>query len=162
MPEHPSISSSTIAPLLSWDFFLENYQRLMQKGDDLNAIKKLAKQKKWNLQWDLHGELVNNDMVIVVTNTESKIVFATQNIIEMTGYQASELEGKNPKIFQGNSTDRKTVNYIGAKIVAMQPFDTIVVNYKKDGTPYNCHIKGFPVFNESNELVNYIAFERAA
>ena len=153
---------SVAGPLSSWDIFLNSYQQLMQKGDDLQAIKKISAKAKWKVQWDLQQELLGNDQVIVVTDIARMIVYATANVTEMNGYKPEELLGKSPKILQGKATDKKALKYISSRIAARQPFEAIIVNYRKNGQPYDCSIRAFPVFNQENELVNFIAFEKAA
>jgi PAS domain S-box-containing protein len=149
-------------PLLCWDIFMECYHTLIQKADDIRHLKKMAKQQNWKAKWDFQKELVANNYVIVVTNPASKIVFASHNIFEMTGYTAKELKGKNPKTLQGEKTDPSVIAHIKEGLTEAKPFETVILNYKKNGRPYHCRIKGFPVFNKKDELVNFIAFEQAA
>lgn len=149
-------------PLLCWDIFMEGYHALIQKADDIRHLKKISKQQNWKSKWDFQKELVANNCVIVVTNPAGTIVFASQNIFEMTGYTAKELKGKNPKILQGEKTDKNIIAKIKTSVTEAKPFDTVILNYKKNGRPYHCRIKGFPVFNKTDELVNFIAFEQAA
>ena len=149
-------------PLLCWDIFMEGYHALIQKADDIRQLKKMAKQQNWKPQWDFQKELVAYNYVIVVTNPASKIVFASQNIFEMTGYTAKELKGQNPKMLQGENTDQHVIAHIKTGVTEAKPFETVILNYKKNGRPYHCRIKGFPVFNKKDELVNFIAFEQAA
>ena len=158
----PSFTERNAGPLLSWDFFQYGYQRLMARASDLAIINKMAKAGKWNVAWDIKEELMVHDSVIVITDIKNKIVFASSNIISMTGYAADEVQGKNPKMFQGPGTSQSILNQITDKISKLEYFDHIVLNYKKNGQPYYCHIKGHPVFNNRNQLVNFIAFEKAA
>ncbi len=150
------------APLLCWDFFMEGYQRLMKKGGDIQEIRRLATSLQWEEKWDYQNELVNQDKVIVITDPRRVIVFASHNIVEMTGYYPAELKGQTPKIFQGEKTDNEVSAYIRTRLQHQLDFEATVINYKKIGNPYNCHIKGFPIFNKKAALVNYIAFEKAA
>jgi hypothetical protein len=80
----------------------------------------------------------------------------------MNGYVEAEVLGKSPKMFQGEATNQITSNEIRKAIVEQQPFEKIVMNYKKNGEVYACLIKGFPVFNTKGDLSHYIAFEKAA
>jgi len=134
----------------------------MQKGDDLQAIKAISGKRKWQVKWDLEKELLANDHVIVITDIKRKIVFASDNIAGMTGYTAKEMLGQSPKMLQGKDTDKKKLKYISECIMAKEPFEAMIVNYKKNGEAYDCHIKAFPVFDADNKLVNFIAFEKAA
>nr|MBP6414812.1 PAS domain-containing protein [Bacteroidia bacterium] len=73
-----------------------------------------------------------------------------------------EVLGRSPKMFQGQATCLKTAKEIGEAVRNHQPFEKRVINYSKDGSVYNCHIKGFPIFNHEGTLTNFIAFEKAA
>jgi PAS domain S-box-containing protein len=156
------ISDSMAGPLVSWDIFLNTYHQLMQKGDDLKAIQQLSEKAKWKVAWNFQEELVSNNSVIVVTDIKRKIVFSSSNIEEMTGYSSKEMLGKSPKILQGEATDKNILKFISAQIEARQPFEATIVNYRNNGEMYNCCIKAFPVFDEQDKLVNFIAFEKAA
>jgi len=148
-------------PLLSWDLFSSHFDKLKNSIFDSNKLETLAKNNRWSGNWDFAGEL-QQENTIVVTDTKLNIVFASQNIIEMTGYSSEEILGKNPKIFQGKETSLQELQSIREAIHLQKPFERTIVNYKKNGKPYLCKIKGFPVFNSEKELVNFVAFEKAA
>ncbi|WP_296143964.1 PAS domain-containing protein [uncultured Flavobacterium sp.] len=148
-------------PLYSWDLFSTYFDKLKTSVLDSGKLKLLSKNNKWIENWDFNAEL-QKENVIVVTDTDLNIVFASQNIIEMTGYSSEEILGKNPKIFQGKNTSLLERKAIREAISLQKPFNKTIVNYKKNGEAYVCQIKGFPVFNMKNELVNFVAFEKAA
>jgi PAS domain S-box-containing protein len=128
---------------------------------DLNKLNSIASQNKWiQNNWDIKNSL--KEEVIIVTDAKLKIVFASHNIVKMNGYVEAEVLGKSPKMFQGEATNQITSNEIRKAIVEQQPFEKIVMNYKKNGEVYACLIKGFPVFNTKGDLSHYIAFEKAA
>lgn len=148
-------------PLHSWDLFGTHFDKFKASLYDGKKIEDFAKKNQWSVSWDFTAEL-QKENVIVITDTKLNIVFASQNIIEMTGYSSEEILGKNPKIFQGKETSAEQLILIKEAINLQEPFDKTIVNYKKNGEAYLCHIKGFPIFNIKNELVNFVAFERAA
>jgi len=148
-------------PLHSWDLFNSYFDLLKAKIFDGGKLELLAKNNNWAKSWDFTEEL-QNENVIVVTDIQLNIVFASQNIIKMTGYSSEEILGKNPKIFQGKDTSIEERNFIREAINLQKPFEKTVTNYKKNGETYLCQIKGFPIFNAKNELVNFLAFEKAA
>ena len=80
----------------------------------------------------------------------------------MNGYEAHEVIGNSPKMFQGAKTDLQVSNEIRQSILNKLPFEKVIINYCKDGSTYNCHIKGFPIFNHKGEVTNFIAFEKIA
>ena len=148
-------------PLHSWDLFSNHFDKFKASLYDGKKLETFAKKHHWNRNWNFTNEL-QQENVIVITDTNLNIVFASQNIIEMTGYSSEEIIGQNPKMFQGKETSLEELQLIRKAIQLQEPFDKTIVNYKKNGERYLCHIKGFPVFNAKNELVNFVAFEKAA
>lgn len=148
-------------PLHSWDFFSYYFDDLKATISDISQLKGMSKDKKWIANLDF-SEQFQQEKVIVVTDVDLKIVFASQNIIKMTGYSFEEIVGKSPKIFQGKETSKRDLQQIREAIESKIPFEKTIINYKKNGETYTCHIKSFPLFNSKNEVVNFIAFEEVA
>ncbi|KIA87116.1 PAS domain-containing protein [Flavobacterium sp. AED] len=148
-------------PVFSWDFNHEFIVELKNSFLDLNKLKSIALKNKWTSDnLDLKSRLTEE--VIIVTDANLSIVFASHNMLKMNGYVEAEVLGKSPKMFQGHATDLTTSNEIRDAIQLKQPFEKTVMNYKKNGDIYACLIKGFPVFNLKGDLSHYIAFEKAA
>lgn len=147
-------------PLLSWNFYGDYVSQLHKTLNDEQQLAILANRNLWVVN-DFESK-IDAETVVVVTCPNLKIVFATKNILRMNGYQPEEIIGKSPKIFQGAETCATTSGEIKEAIKNRQPFEKVVVNYRKDGSVYNCHIKSFPVYNQKGELTNFIAFEKAA
>ncbi|MFD2561632.1 PAS domain-containing protein [Aquimarina rubra] len=160
MAEYYNTSQALVLPLSSWEFYGEHNWSLNNFKNDLDSLNKIS--KKWDFENIYHNELVNKKAVIVVTNPDLKIVYATHNIEKMSGYTSNEVIGNTPKMFQGEKTDPKVSKVIREAIDKNEPFEVSIVNYKKDRSTYLCHIKGFPVRDKRGRLVNYIAFEQAA
>jgi PAS domain S-box-containing protein len=148
-------------PIFCWDFHNEFLTAVKSFFQDLNKLNSIASQNKWiQNNWDIKNSL--KEEVIIVTDAKLKIDFASHNIVKMNGYVEADVLGKSPKMFQGEATNQITSNEIRKAIVDQQPFEKIVMNYKKNGEVYACLIKGFPVFNVKGDLSHYIAFEKAA
>ena len=63
-------------------------------------------------------------------------------------------------MFQGKLTCRETANKIGNAVKNKMAFEATILNYRKDGSTYNCWIKGAPIKDNKGNVVNFIAFER--
>jgi PAS domain S-box-containing protein len=154
---------SASAPLLCWDLFMEGYHRRMRMGEDLQQLKALALKHEWKLSWeDLSKKFMMQGKVIVVTDLSLKIVFASSNMVEMSGYLPKEVLGRTPKIFQGTDTSETARREIRNAVMAIQPFHVTLLNYKRNGVPYDCEVQAFPVVNQSGNPVHFIAFENLA
>ncbi|RAR49583.1 PAS domain-containing protein [Flavobacterium lacus] len=158
---YESNSNTKKMPLISWDFYGDFLNQLNKIISDQNQLELLATLNSWKTEFNFNND-IDVDTVVVVTCPSLKIVFSTKNMVRMNGYHPEEVLGMSPKMFQGEATCLQTSKEIGLAVQSKQPFEKTVTNYRKDGLMYRCHIKGFPIFNKSGELINFIAFEKAA
>lgn len=145
-------------PIFAWDFHFEYINELKAIFSDLRKVNKISNKFKWNDEGLEIKERIL-DEVVLVTDANLKIVFASSGIKKMTGYTESEVLGKTPKIFQGPKTSKTILNEVREAIQSQVPFEKILENYKKDGKTYRCKINGVPIFNIKGELSHFIAFE---
>ena len=151
----------SVLPVLSWDFYAENLERIKSAEEDMIALMSIVSSNSWNIDTDVLDEnLKINKNVVVVTDTNLNIVFATKNIWEMNQYHPNEILGKTPKMFQGSKTSKSTLKIVSEAVKTNTPFEVTIVNYRKDGSTYNCWIHGQPVFDKKGKVVNFIAFEK--
>ncbi len=109
----------------------------------------------------LDAQIVWENKTVVVTDKKLKIIYASSNMFNMNGYMPEEVIGKHPSVFQGEATCETAKSKIRAAIQQSQPFECEIINYRKDGSLYNCWIEGYPVYNTAGELVNFIALENS-
>ncbi|HET7898076.1 MAG TPA: PAS domain-containing protein [Flavisolibacter sp.] len=149
-------------PLMCWDFFMESHFRRLQVAEGFAQLQAFAMEHAWRIDWDLKKLLLSYERIALVTDTAQVIRFATPNLITMNGYTADEVLGRQPRMFQGKDTDPETRKEIRYAVLRCIPFKGCLVNYRKDGTPYNCLVEEYPVWNKCGTLVNFIAFEKIA
>ena len=107
-------------------------------------------------------ELFRLQHTIVITDPVIRIVYASSNMHQMNGYLPKRSIGQRPTIFQGGGTCAVQKANIRRAINSQQSFEAVLVNYRKNYEPYECLIKGSPVFTRTGRLVNFIAFEAIA
>lgn len=147
-------------PLISWDVHMMNFTAITQLQKDILELKRIT--DKLKIEVDPVEELVRNHAVIVITDINLVIEYASSNMVNMSGYMPEEIIGNSPKMFQGTNTDKVLADKIRTYVNNEEFFEATLINYKKDNSEYNCHIKGFPVFNKEGNLVKYVAIEHAA
>jgi PAS domain S-box-containing protein len=81
------------------------------------------------------------------------IVFASQSFLSMSGYEKSEILGKNPRLFQGPETDRGSVSQIREAVRTQREVQVTLMNYRKDGTRHQVLFHMSPVFGEGDGSV---------
>lgn len=69
------------------------------------------------------------------------IIFASPGFLELTGYEASQVIGKNCRLLQGPGTDPVTVSIIRNNLAQGRDTSVCILNYKADGTPFWCVIE---------------------
>jgi PAS domain S-box-containing protein len=153
------ISHRNSVPILSWDFHYEYVNELKAIYTDLKKVTQISNKFTWN---DKNLEITERikEEVILITDLDLKIVFASNGIKRMTGYREEEILGKTPKMFQGEDTSSDDLKEISKAIKLQIPFEKTITNYKKNGDSYRCRINAFPVFNLKGTISHFIAFEK--
>jgi PAS domain S-box-containing protein len=100
---------------------------------------------------------------ILVTDASAKgrIVYANKAFKKLTGYDPSEVVGKDPRMLQGPGTDRKVIERLSATLKAGGRFEGRAVNYRKDGTPFIMNWRMFPL-KDGGQIIAWVAIQREA
>ena len=146
-------------PLGSWDLFSSGFNTLCSGLSEVKNLKSFALTHKWEDTSSFEKEILEDNHIVVVTDTNLTIVHASKSIYGMNGYLPQEIIGKKPKLFQGEKTCQETSLRIRKAIENREPFEEVILNYRKDGSTYKCWIKGAPVKDVHGQVVNFIAFE---
>ncbi|MDP5198283.1 PAS domain-containing protein [Flavobacterium sp. DG2-3] len=146
-------------PILAWDFHYEYLNELKALNADLKRVSKISDEFTWDEKKLNIQERIKNE-VVVVTDLNLKIVFASSGIKKMTGYREEEILGKTPKMFQGPATSQKDLKEIREALKKKIPFEKTLENYRKNGNTYKCKIDASPVYNLKGEISHFIAFEK--
>jgi PAS domain S-box-containing protein len=146
-------------PILSWDFHHEYVDEMKAMRADLKKLHEISSSFSWDKKSLKIEERIKSE-VVVITDLNLKIVFASNKIKTMTGYMESEILGKTPKMFQGPETCPDDLDEIRNAIKSRVPFVKTIKNYKKNGHIYNCKIDGFPVYTSKGTVTHFIAFEK--
>jgi PAS domain S-box-containing protein len=81
------------------------------------------------------------------------IVFANGAFSELTGYDRTEIVGRNCRFLQGPATDRAVVTQIRKAISERWHIHVELVNYRKDGSTFWNALFLNPVFDRGGRLV---------
>lgn len=149
---HPLISGLEFSPLNEFNTksrWMSEYRFLQEK----------AREQFWQNVPGLLEPLHNPDTAIIITDSRQNIEWVNQGFFHMTGYLLEEVAGKNPNILQGSQTSVDDVHRIRYSIDKLEPFSSVILNYRKSGEAYYCKVDIFPLYNNDNILVNFLAIE---
>nr|WP_294786607.1 PAS domain-containing protein [uncultured Flavobacterium sp.] len=146
-------------PILSWDFHHEYINELKALSEDLEKVNEISNQFTWDEKKLNIRERIKEE-VVVITDLNLKIVFASSGIKKMTGYKQEEVLGNTPRMFQGPATSKKDLKEISEAVKNKISFEKTLENYRKNGNTYKCKIEGSPIYNLNGEVSHFIAFEK--
>lgn len=90
---------------------------------------------------------------------DNPLIFVNPAFSKITGYTSEEAVGRNCRYLQGPDSDPQVVAAIRQAMVEKEPCTVILRNYRKDGTPFFNELTISPVFNDKNEVINYIGLQ---
>ena len=76
------------------------------------------------------------DSIILTDSKDGLITFTNAAFTALTGWAASEVIGKTPKLLQGEATDAKVIARLTKALKDGGEFEGSAINYRKDGTPF--------------------------
>ena len=97
-------------------------------------------------------------MPMVITDPrqpENPIVLANQAYLDLTGYSADELIGRNPRFMQGPETDAAELARVRDAVAAEREIMVEMVNYRKDGSAFWNQLFISPVHDDDGELLYF-------
>jgi len=99
----------------------------------------------------LADALAITDEPRIVTSTVPpySIVHTNRAWSEATGYTFLEVVGKSPSLLQGPSTLGPMLQNLHEALAAGRTSSTVLVNFRRDGTPFRCHLRCEPVSDGS-------------
>ena len=124
----------------------------------------------WHETDKLHAEQGQGDpfaaavratrMAMIITDprqTDNPIVFANSAFYKLTGFERSEVIGRNCRFLQGPGTDPDSIQAIREAIRSRRDIAIDILNYHKDGQPFWNGLFISPVTNAAGELQFYFA-----
>ena len=87
------------------------------------------------------------------------IVYVNDPFLEMTGYSADEVLGRNCRFLQGEDTDETAIDELRSAIADERPVTVELVNYRKDGSPFWNQVHISPVRDGEGRLVHFVGVQ---
>ena len=107
----------------------------------------------------------SNDSILIslaqpIDEPGPRVIYANETFSKQTGYSQEDIIGNNPRILQGQDTDRDTLARIRQGLTAWQPIREEVLNYKKNGEPFWQELNIFPLPNAAGEFTHWVSIQR--
>ncbi|MEM8566791.1 MAG: PAS domain-containing protein [Bacteroidota bacterium] len=152
-----------VAPLKCWDIFSTYLNAMNQRSNNDEDIQYLLGLKdiyEWDA--DFLNILDSYYDALVLTDNSIQIEWVNKGFHKMTGYKSQEVIGRSPKMLQGEKTSTTSRKFIRERLNGTRPFNTQVINYRKNGEEYLCQVTIHPLLNTEGNVSHFLALETKA
>jgi len=87
------------------------------------------------------------------------MIYVNPAFLAMTGYSEAEAVGRNCRFLQGPGTDPSTVRALREAISEKRRIQTLILNYRKDGTEFWNEITISPVQDAHGDLTHFVGVQ---
>ncbi|KAI7943436.1 hypothetical protein MJO29_013280 [Puccinia striiformis f. sp. tritici] len=88
---------------------------------------------------------------------DTPIILVSPGFEAVTGYSREEILGRNCRFLQGPGTSRASVERIKRALGSAEPVVELLLNYRRDGTPFHCLLSIVPLFDVQGQLTYFLA-----
>jgi len=97
---------------------------------------------------------------IAITDPKANLIFANPATLRSSGYELSELVGKNPRVFQSGLQNRAFYEAMWQQLTSGATWRGVLVNKRKNGDLYEEEATISPIHDETGRLTGYVAVKR--
>ena len=91
--------------------------------------------------------------------SDHPIVFINPAFTEITGYTEEEVIGRNSRFLHGADTNSQETNKIEKAIREQRTYSCVLLNYRKDGSPFWNELTISPVFDNDGNVSNFVELQ---
>jgi len=93
---------------------------------------------------------------------DQPVIYVNSAFINLTGYQATELMGRNLRFLQGDDRDQEGRNRLREAIRLGETCHVLMRNYRKDGTLFWNDMTMLPLKDPDGRVTHFVAYHRDA
>jgi PAS domain S-box-containing protein len=91
---------------------------------------------------------------------DNPIILANQAFLDLTGYAADEVVGRNCRLLQGPETDPKHIEQVREAVAAQTEITIELRNHRKDGSSFWNELLISPIHDDDGKLLYYFASQK--
>ncbi len=97
----------------------------------------------------------------LITDAAQVILWASASFTAMTGYEQTDLVGRNCRVLQGPGTDQTTRRQMRNDLTSGEAFEGSILNYRKDGSAFWAQMKITPLrLGEDSDITHFVSVQR--
>ncbi len=99
-------------------------------------------------------------VAISITDLHANILYTNPAFRRVTGYELSEVAGHNESLLSDKRTPPQVYHALWQSLTAQQPWSGILINRRKDGSPYLAELNVAPVLDEQGHTTHFLGMHR--
>lgn len=99
---------------------------------------------------------------VIITDArqaDNPIIYVNAAFESITGFSREEASGRNCRFLQGPGSDPNVVSTLRAALSRREVFREKLVNYKKNGDPFDNELSIAPVFDGAGDLTHFVGIQ---
>ncbi len=96
---------------------------------------------------------------VILTDTESRMLYASEGVRDRTGFDVPEMIGKRPSELWGGRMPRPYYTAMWGKLAKGLPYAETVVNRRKNGDAFEVALSIAPLRDERGSVTGYVALQ---
>ncbi|MFB6161105.1 MAG: PAS domain-containing protein [Haloferacaceae archaeon] len=100
---------------------------------------------------------------IVITESDGDddpMIYVNDGFLRITGYDESEVVGRDCRLLQGEATDPEAVARLREAVEAREPATVVLRNYRNDGTEFWNQVTIAPIEDASSDATHFVGFQQ--
>ncbi len=109
-----------------------------------------------------HRALSSSRNGVVITDPsqpDNPVIFVNSAFEQMTGYSVSEAAGRNCRFLYGKDGDQPGLEEIRRAVREKREGSAVLLNYRKDGTPFWNELQVFPVRDDFGTVTHFVGIQ---
>lgn len=132
--------------------------QLNRKDDELQ--RRTEEQKKLRSELDIFRAVAEHNQVsTIITGPDLSIRYVNPGLLQSFGYEAHELIGRTPAVFQPNETPDATYVALWQALAAGQAWEGDLQNRRKDGGLFWHHVRILPLKADDGTIRAYLGLK---
>jgi diguanylate cyclase (GGDEF)-like protein/PAS domain S-box-containing protein len=104
------------------------------------------------------SHIIDKNVLFTRTNSKGKILSVSDAFSRLTGYSKDELIGKTHSLLRDPDVENDVYKNLWNTIKSGKIWKGSFSNIKKDGSKYIARIKIVPIFDQKDNIIEYVAF----
>ena len=139
---------------------LEMNAALLPNGHVYGSCRDISKRKKLDEDLRIMAATFDVQEAIMITDQNGNILRANRSFESMTGYQSSELLGKNPSILKSDQHDDAYFEDMRAKLTEDGKWSGEIWNKRKNGEVFPQYMTITAVYDQYKKVTHYVSVSR--